>query len=144
MVKPLTRTAVLDELPIDASPEVRINRHSLDWNTLAEGVVDRIDAVLRQDAIGCRYFNPVVTVSCSNPTSEFFGIVLKEQASWCRRASETIRRNARRRVSNWVSDESPVNKHARFLHRALCFTGILFIDGRICPNHCWPASISRR
>ena len=138
--KPLTRTTVLDEDPIDTRPEVLIDRYRLDWNTLAEDVAGRIETTLQQRAAGCRYFNPAVTVTCLQPSPEFWRVVRKEQARWCRQASGTIRRNVRRRVSTWVSDEPPLNKHARYLDRALCFTGILFIDGKLIQSqsHSWP------
>lgn len=144
MAKPLTRTTVMDEGEIDARPKVRIDRHPLDWNTLAETVAGRIEAALRQDPTGCRYFNPTVTVSCPSPSPEFFGVVRKEQARWCQQAGHTFRRNVRRRVSTWVSDEPLVNKHARYLDRAVCFTGILFINGQVVPHHHWPESATKQ
>jgi hypothetical protein len=139
MAKPLTRTSVLDEVLIDAKPEVRMDRHSLDWNTLAEDVAERIDMALKQEATGCRYFNPAVTVTCLQPSPEFWRIVRKEQARWCRQAGKTIPRRSRRSPSCWTSGGEWVSeKHARFLDRALCFTGILLIGGQLVPPHEWP------
>ena len=137
--KPLTRTTVLDEVPIDARPEVLIDRHPLDWNTLAEDVAGRIETSLQQATTGCRYFNPAVTVTCLQPSQEFLRIVRKEQARWCRQAGKTISRRNRRSSSRWISGGQWIsNKYARYLDRALSFTGILFIDGQLIPPHSWP------
>lgn len=139
MAKPLTRTTVLDEVPIDAEPEVQIDRHRPDWNSLVEDVAGRIEMVLKQDATGCRYFNPVVTVSCLQSSPEFWRIVSKEQARWCRQAGKTIPRTNRRSPSRWTGGGQLIsNKYARYLHRALSFTGVLFIDGQLVPPHEWP------
>lgn len=137
--RPRIRTAVLDEVPIDARPEVRIDRHPLDWNTPGEDVAGRIETALQEGITGCRYFNPTVTVTCLQPTPKFFRIVYKEQARWCRQAGKTIPRRNRRSSSRWISGGRWINdKHARHLDRALCFTGILFIDGKFIPPHSWP------
>ena len=139
MATPLTRTTVLDEVPIDARTDVRIDRHHPDWNALAEDVVGRIEASLQQGATGCRYFNPAVTVACPLPSQEFFRIVCEERARWCRRAGNTIPQKNRRSTSNWISGGQWISdKFARYLDRALCFTGILFIDGKFIPPHSWP------
>ena len=140
MAKPLTRTTVLDEVPIEAKPEIRIERHPVDWNTLAEDVAERITIVLKRNAIGCRYFNPAVTVTCLQPRPEFWRIVRKEQARWCRQSGKTIPRRNRRSPSHWTGSGQWIsNKYARFLDRALSFTGVLFIDGRLLSTHEWAA-----
>lgn len=139
MAKPLTRTTVLDEVPIDAEPEVQVDRHSPDWNTLSEDVAGRIETVLKRDSTGCRYFNPAVTVTCHQPSPEFLQIIRKEQARWCRQAGKTISRSNRRNPSRWTGSGQWIsNKYARFLDRALSFTGVLFISGRLIPPHAWP------
>ena len=136
--KPRTRTTVLDEVTIDARPEVQIDRHPVDWNTLAEDVAGRIKTALQQGVAGCRYFNPAVTVTCLQPTPEFFGMARKEQAHWCRRARHTIPRSNRRSSSRWTSGGQLIsNKFARYLDRALCFTGVLFIDSKLILPHEW-------
>lgn len=140
MAKPLTQTTVLDEVPIDARPEVHIDRHPVDWNTLADDVAERINMVLKRDATGCRYFNPAVTVTCLQPSPEFLQIIRKEQARWCRQAGKTISRSNRRSPSRWTSGGEWISdKHARFLDRALSFTGVLFIDGQLLSTHEWAA-----
>jgi hypothetical protein len=139
MAKPRTRTTVLDEVPIDARPEVQIDRHRPDWNSLVEDVAHRIEMVLKRDATGYRYFNPTVTVTCLQPTPEFWRIVGKEQARWCRQAGKTIPRRVRRSSTHWTSGGEWISeKYTRFLHRALSFTGVLFIDGELVPPHSWP------
>lgn len=139
MGKPRTRTTVLDEVQIEAKLDVRIDRHPVDWNTLAEDVAERISAALRRGDSGCRYFNPAVTVTCLQPTPEFFRIVRKERARWCRRAGNTIPRSVQRGSSRWISGGEWIsNKYARYLDRALSFTGILFIEGQPVLRHDWP------
>jgi len=74
-----------------------------------------------------------------SPLPKFFQIVRSEQASWCRQASQTFPRQVRRRSSRWVSGGQWIsNKHARCLDRTMCFTGVLFIDGKLIPSHSWP------
>lgn len=140
MAKPLPRTTVLDEVPIEAEPEVRIDRHPLDWNTLVEDVAERIEIVLKRDATGCRYFNPAVTVTCLQPSPEFWRIIGKEQGRWCRQAGKTIPRRNRRSPTRWTGGGQWIsNKYARYLNRALSFTGVLFIDGKLILPHEWAA-----
>ena len=119
--------------------KVRIQRHHPDMHSLAEDVWDRIAATVNRAPLGCHYFNPAVTVSCPRPSPEFFRIVRREQAKWCRQTNTTFPRRARRRASNWVSGGEVIrHKFGRYLDRALCFTGLLIIDGRLVPHHKWP------
>ncbi len=133
-----TRTTVMDSDDGEAEPKVMIHRHPTDMHTLADDVGQRISSILQQNPTGCHYFNPAVTVSCSSPLPKFFQFVRSEQARWCRQASTSFSRQARRRVKDWVSHERMNNMYARYLDRALCFTGILFIDGKQIPSHSWP------
>jgi hypothetical protein len=123
---------------VELAPRVTVQRHDYDFNDLAGGVDQRIIATIGQTPEGCHYFNPAVTVSCPQPTLEFFTKVRQEQARWCRIASQTFKKRERRRVKSWISHERGSNKHARYLDRAACLTGILFIDGRLVPHHLWP------
>ncbi|WLD14655.1 hypothetical protein [Planctellipticum variicoloris] len=141
MAKPTSRTTVMDEVQIPLKPKIQVDHHSFDWNTLAESVADRIATTLQQDPTGCRYFNPAATVSCPSPWPEFFRLVRREQSRWCRRADNTIPRKVRRSPSRWISGGEWIsNKYARYLDRALCFTGVLFIDGKLIQSHNWPKS----
>ncbi len=115
-----------------------IARHPIDMNSLVEDISQRIATILGSNAIGCFYFNPAVTVTCSDPLPVFFNVVKKEQSRWCRQASATFTRRVRRRASQWVSGgEWTTDKFDRFKDRALCFTGVLFIDGKAIPHHEW-------
>lgn len=118
--------------------QVRVRRHGYDFNDLAEGVGQRL-TVINQSLAGCHYLNPAVTVSCSQPTPAFFTLVRREQARWCRIASQTFRKRERRQVKSWVCLEPAISKYARYLNRTACLTGLLFIDGRHVPHHLWPA-----
>jgi hypothetical protein len=125
----------------ELDPQVRVRRHAYDFNDLADGVATRLITV-NQAPAGCHYLNPAVTVSCSQPNPAFFALVRREQARWCRIASQTIRKRERRRVKSWVCLEPASNKYASYLNRAACLTGLLFIDGQMVPHHRWPASPS--
>lgn len=139
MAKPTSRTTVMDEVPIPLKPKVQIDHHPVDWNTLAESVAERIATTLQQDPTGCRYFNPAATVSCPSPCPEFFRLVRSVQSDWCRRAGKTIPRSVRRSSSRWVSSDAGINsKHDLHLDRGLCFTGVLFIAGKLIQPHNWP------
>lgn len=133
-----TRISVLD-IDNEPTPKVTVLRHPVDFHNLADDVAERITATIVKTPIGCHYFNPAVTISCPEASPVFFAVIKKEQARWCRHAGKTILRKNRRSSSRWVSGgEWMGNKLARYFDRALCFTGILFIDGKFIPPHSWP------
>ena len=132
-----SRTSVKEVDRVDDRSSINIDRHTPDMDHLTEEVGKRIAARLEQNPAGCFYFNPAVTICCPLPEAEFFQIVRKEQAHWCRQAGKTIPRKVRRNVSTWVSHRQISNKYARYLDRALSFTGIMFIDGEIIPSTLW-------
>lgn len=139
MAKPLARTTSMDAVLNERRPKICIQRHSVDWESLADDVGLRVAQSLRDDPTGCRYFNPAVTVSSPDPSPEFYRVVRKEQARWCRQSRSDFGKKARRSPRSWVTDEGEIsNKYARFLDRALCFTGILFIGGQLIQPHNWP------
>lgn len=134
----MTKTTIMDA-DDEIETKVKVARHVIDMHTLADDVGKRVVATLERDPTGCVYFNPAVTVSCPTFLPEFSRIVRNEQSRWCRQASKTFPRSVRRHSSRWVSDgEWMSNKFARYLDRALCFTGALFIDGNLIPAHSWP------
>ena len=123
----------------DANPNVVVRRHPVDWNDPAEGTQERALAVLSRQQILCVYFNPAFTVTCPEPTPEFFREVRKRQAEWCRRADQSpLSRWARRRVSRWGSGRHKfTSKSERYFHRAFCFTGVMFINGQLIHPNQW-------
>lgn len=133
------RTSVMDaEWDDDRSSKITIHRHSPNMNQLAEQVVERIIAHMEQNATGCLYFNPAVTISCLQPSPEFIQLIKKEQSRWCRQASETFKNHSRRKVSTWSSPAVVNGERDQYHDRALCFTGILFINGKMIAHHNWP------
>lgn len=137
-----TRTAVLDTDVAAQTLKVSVQRSPVDFQNLSEAVGQRITATLERSPRGCHYFNPAVTVSCPEPTPEFFAMLRKEQARWCRQAGKTFPRKVRRSPARWISGGHWVSdKHARYLDRALCFTGALFIEGQFIASHRWPNSV---
>lgn len=135
----MIKTKVMDADNNEVESKVQIHRHHFDMHTLAEDVGKRVVTKLEQNPTGCVYFNPVVTIYCPRLLPEFFRVVKNEQARWCRQASKTFPCRVRRRSSHWISGGEWIShKYARYLDRALCFTGILFIDSQVVPSHSWP------
>ena len=135
----MIKTKVMDADDNEAESKIQVHRHHSDMHNLAEDVLKRVISTLQQNQTGCVYFSPIVTVSCPSPLPEFFRIVRNEQARWCRQAGKTFPQKVRRRASRWVSGGQWLSiKRARYMDRALCFTGILFIEGQIVPSHSWP------
>ena len=121
-------------------PKVTVRRHPVDWSKVPEATVERINALLADLSDQCVYANPAFTVSSPEPTAAFFREIRKRQAEWCRRASRTFPSSVRRRVSLWVSDAGPFrSKGERYFHRALCYTGVLFVNG----NFIYPSEWKR-
>lgn len=139
MAKPLVQTTSMDAVLNEKEPKISIQRHSVDWESLADDVGVRVTRSLRDNPTGCLYLNPAVTVSSPDPSREFFRVVRKEQSRWCRRSSSAFSKEACRSSRSWSSGGVWFgNKFARYLDRALCFTGILFIGGRLIQPHNWP------
>ena len=138
----MVKTTVMEAVLTKAETRVVIQRHPTDFQTLSEDVQNRVVATLTRNSTGCIFFNPAVTVSCPSPAPEFFRIVRKEQARWCRQARKTFPKHVCRSASNWVSGGEWITpKYARYLDRALCFMGILFIDGQLVLPHNWPKEV---
>jgi hypothetical protein len=141
MAKAMTQTTSMDAVLNEQEPKIVIQRHRVDWQSLAKDVGVRAARSLQDNRSGCLYFNPAVTVSSPDPSPEFFRVVRKEQARWCRRSSSTFSKKARGSSRSWVTDEGEIsNKYARYLDRALCFTGVLFNNGQLLAHHQWPRS----
>lgn len=117
---------------------VEVTRHKYDMENLRQPVEKRLLEHLNREPKGCFYINPVATVWCPEASLSFFEAVRREQARWCRQSSSTFSSQIRRRASKWISDGTVIrDKFARFLDRALCFTGLLIQDGRIVPASEW-------
>ena len=119
------------------NPTVRVRRHQPDIENLGKQVAARLGQILEREHPRCLFVNPIVTITCDKPTEEFFSIVRKRQAEWCKRSRTTFGRRASRKVRNWANANGPLKKRARFFDRALCFTGVLFVDGDLIPPHAW-------
>jgi hypothetical protein len=136
----MRRIACLDaELSERNRPKVTVRRHPVDWSKVPEAIRERVTTILADEPHQYVYYlNPTCTVACPEPTPEFFGEVRQRQAEWCRRASQTIPRRVRRRVSQWVGDDGPFrSKGERYFHRALCYTGVLFVNGKFIHPSEW-------
>jgi len=136
---PMPHVTCLDaELSERTRPKVIVRRHPVDWDDPAEGTEERAAALLSEQPNQCVYLNPAFTVTCPEPTPEFFQEVRKRQAEWCRRASRTIPGWIRRRVSRWVGAGHQFrSKSERYFHRAFCYSGVLFINGQLTHPSQW-------
>lgn len=134
----MTKTSVLDADISESEVSVCVKRHKRNMENPAKEVCERVVVTLQQHPTGSFYFNPIVTVSHPEPTEEFFQIIRKEQSRWCRQAANTFPRRTRRSPSQWVGGGEKIdNKFRRYLDRALCFTGVLFVDGELIPTGNW-------
>lgn len=133
----LSRTTSMDADTAGHDLRVTVQHRRVDYENMPDEVAKRIVSILRADTSGCHYVNPAVTVSCRTPSQAFMQTVRKQQAAWCRRFSRMFPELSRRSVKDWASHEYLTNRKARYLDRALTFTGILFIDGRIIPPNQW-------
>jgi hypothetical protein len=120
-----------------AAPITVVRRHHPDIENLLEQVTSRVTDILSTEQPRYAFMNPIATVICSEPTSQFFRTVRKRQSEWCQRSRTTFGRRPTRQTKNWVTLEAIPSKLDRFLQRSLCFTGILFVDGNIVPPHEW-------
>lgn len=119
-------------------PKVTVRRYPVDWNLEPGATLKRANTILADEPHQSVYLNPAFTVACPEPTPEFFQEVRKRQAEWCRRAGHWLPARVRRRVSNWVGDGEPLRTKAeRYFHRALCYTGVLFVDGNFIYPSKW-------
>ena len=131
-----TTIGTLDTLDLPPlQPRVRVKKHRPDTMQLGEQVRRRLMAMTSVPY--CLYVNPLATVSCREPTPEFFKEVRRRQAQWCKQSRTLFGQDARRSAKHWGSDRGWLTKQERFLERALCFTGALFINGKLMPPHRW-------
>ena len=136
-----TRTVSLDaDLPVAVArptePDVRVQRHEPDIENLREQVFQRTQAILEIEQPPYLYANPIAMITCDQPTPKFFVIVHKHQAEWCKRSRSIFTRSQTRRVKGWFTGEEQ-NKYQKFIIRGLCFTGLLFVQGKAVPSHEW-------
>jgi len=134
----MSRTTSLDDDYL-VRPKVQVTHYRPDFHTLSQDVGGRAVGELSRVRSGCIYLNPIVTIRCSCPHEAFFEKVWRFQAQWCRRAKTAFSERGRRNVAEWVGGgEVLTTKYGKFLDRSLCFTGILFIDGKVVAPHDWP------
>jgi hypothetical protein len=102
-----------------AGPPVYVRTHPVNWDDLEQDTGARVLEIGRRKLMGCFYFNPQFTVSCSEPSVAFFRKARKCQAAWCRTVSQVLGSSNRRRAAKRVGP----------IERQLVFTGVLVIDG---------------
>jgi hypothetical protein len=100
----------------------------------------RTSRVLEEQTSRYVYVNPIVTITCDEPTKEFFSLIRKRQAEWCKQSRTLFSRRLGRRVKNWFTVEREQTKFEKFMSRGLQFTGLLFVNGQPVPPHRWPSA----
>ena len=119
-------------------PRPRVRRHQPDIDNLLEQMKARTFQILKEETPPFLYVNPIATITCDEPTEEFFFLIRKRQAEWCKRSRTLFSRRQGRRVRNWFTVERERTKYERFMSRGLQFTGLLFINGQPVPQDQWP------
>lgn len=121
-------------------PRPHVRRHQPDIENLLEQMKARTSRVLEEQTSRYVYVNPIVTITCEEPTKEFFSLIRKRQAEWCKQSRTLFSRRLGRRVKNWFTAEREQTKFQKFMSRGLQFTGLLFIKGQPVPQDQWPLS----
>ncbi len=116
---------------------IKIERHLPDFNTLASDVEERAKAKIASREYRCIFLNPIATVLADEPTPVFFRAVRQQQRRWFKQADLVFPRSVRRRARDYMADGGRMSKRDRYLHRARCWTGILYKDGRVIQPHRW-------
>jgi len=111
---------------------LRITKVPFDWNevdyaTIYEPVVERLERICEERVLGAFYLNAQVTVYSRVPSITFVEKARICRAAWCRRFAKVIgpaefRRQARRRS---------------FWERQFGYYGIMLINGKLIPPHDW-------
>ena len=118
-------------------PRPRVRRHQPDVENLLEQMKARTFQVLENESPPYLYVNPIATITCEEPTKEFFFLIRKRQAEWCKQSRTVFSRRLARRVKNWFTG-SEYSKFEKFMSRGLQFTGLLFVNGQPVPQQKWP------
>lgn len=119
-------------------PRPRVRRHRPDVDNLLEQVTTRTHQILEEESPPYLYVNPIVTITCDEPTEEFFSLIRKRQAEWCKRSRTIFSRKQTRSVKNFFTAEQERTKFEKFMSRGLQFTGLLFVNGTPVPQNQWP------
>jgi len=122
---------------INQCPRPRVRRHQPDIDNLLEQMKARTLRVLEEQSSRYVYVNPIVTITCDEPISEFFFLIRKRQAEWFKRSRTIFSRRLGRRVKNWFTG-SEHTKFEKFMSRGLQLTGLLFVNGTPVPQNQWP------
>ena len=122
-------------------PQPHVRRHRPDVDDLLEQMKARTLQVLEEESPPYLYVNPIATITCDEPTKEFFFLIRKRQAEWFKRSLTTISRNESRRVKDWFTGTERT-KFEKFMSRGLQLTGLLFVNGSPIPQNQWPSAIS--
>lgn len=133
-----TKAICIESLDLASrNPKVQVVYHVPNWESLYEDVQAQIDK-FPFDEIGAAYFNPLGTVTCDQPTEEFFRRARKLQGQWCKRYQTVLGRSVMKGVKSWCSAYKCKSRQDTFIKRENCMTGVLYISGEyVFPNQ-WP------
>ncbi|SMP41733.1 hypothetical protein SAMN06265222_101642 [Neorhodopirellula lusitana] len=117
--------------------DVKIESHIPDFNDLASEVEARATATIANGEYRCIFLNPIATVLADEPTPAFFRAVRQQQRRWFKQADHVFPRSLRRSVREYIADSGRMSRTDRFLHRARCWTGVLYQDGWLIQPDRW-------
>ncbi|HBJ34666.1 MAG TPA: hypothetical protein DDZ51_07870 [Planctomycetaceae bacterium] len=116
---------------------IKIDAHVPDFDDLASTVEERSKAKIASGSHRYVFLNPIATVLADEPTPAFFQAVRQQQRRWFKQADLVFPRSIRRTARDYIADSGRMSRRDRFLHRARCWTGILYKDGRLIQPHRW-------
>ncbi len=119
------------------SRNVKIETHIPDFNALASEVESRGKAKIASGEYRCIFLNPIASVLADEPTPAFFRAVRQHQRRWFKQAGHVFPRSIRRSVRDYIADDGRMSKRDRFLHRARCWTGVLYVNGKLIQPQRW-------
>lgn len=133
---------MLDErmLIADTAADVALVRRRcrVDLDNPLEAMAERASNLqLQGQAI---YLGPRVTITCPQPTRQFWQAVYAEFTSWRKTVRQKFPRCRLENRDSWIDPTKPSAPPAHHhLHRLVCLTGLLMIDGKEVPLPDWPS-----
>lgn len=84
------------------------------------------------------YFNPAFQVYTNSPSAKFLTRVFQRQRQWISQFHQVFpkHRPNLRCVADWKSTDE-VTQYERFLSRSACFTGMMFLKGKLLDQRLW-------
>jgi hypothetical protein len=127
-------------LVADAAADVTVVRrhYRTEFCDIPESIMERA-ANLSSEGQAI-YLGPRVTITCPQPTRQFWQAVYAEFSSWRRTARQTFSRRRVEDRDSWKDPAKPSAPPAHHRnHRLVHLTGFLIINGESVPLRDWPS-----